>query len=90
MDRLEKLKEQRSQLDARIRDMEARVRQQERKDDTRRKVLAGALALEHAEKDSDFGRILRELLARGLTRPRDRELFGLGPMPDHPPAQDPS
>lgn len=82
MDRLEKLKEQRSQIEARIRDLEARRRAEERKRDTRRKVLAGALALEHAERDPAFGEALSRLLRDGLTRPGDRELFGLDPLPD--------
>lgn len=75
--RLEKLIEQRAQLDARIRDMEARRKAAERKADTRRKILAGALVLEHADINPAFGETLRALLARGLTRPHDRALFGL-------------
>jgi hypothetical protein len=80
-DRLARLKEQRSQLDARIRDIEARQRQEERKRDTRRKIIAGALALEHASRDPGFAAVLRNLSARHVTRPSDRALC-------EPPARD--
>ena len=77
--RLDKLKEKRQQLDAQIKDAEARQREQQRKDDARRKIIAGALALEHTEKnpDGEFGRKMLMLLDEYVTRKRDRELMGL-------------
>ena len=45
-DRLEKLKARQAELAARIRREENRKRLQERKDDTRRKILAGAAVLD--------------------------------------------
>ena len=46
---LEKLRLKQDQLQARIRREHAKERTQERKDDTRRKILAGAAMLDRAE-----------------------------------------
>jgi hypothetical protein len=76
-DRLKTLRERREQLDAQLRALEARSKQAEPKADTRRKVIAGALALEHYEKnpDSEFHRIIFRLLNEYVVRPHDRALF---------------
>ena len=76
-DRLVLLREKRDQLDAQLRALEARNKEAERKADTRRKVIAGALALEHfeANRDSEFGRIMFRLLDEYVVRPHDRALF---------------
>ena len=72
--------EERSKLDARIKDIQAREREEERKKDTRRKIIAGALALEHAAIDPDgFGAALRDLLEKHVNRAADRALFDLPP-----------
>ena len=83
-DRLALLRQRRDQIDAQLRALEARNKQAERKADTRRKVIAGALALEHFEKnrDSEFGRIMLRLLDEYVVRPHDRALF-----PDLPDAE---
>ena len=62
-ERLKTLRDKREQLDAQLRALEARNKQAERRADTRRKVIAGALALEHYEKnpDSEFHRIIFRL-----------------------------
>jgi len=80
-DRLETLRQKRDQLDAQLRALEARNKQAERKADTRRKVIAGALALEHfeANRDSEFGRIMFRLLDEYVVRPHDRGLFDFLP-----------
>ena len=76
-DRLELLRKKRDQIDAQLKALEARNKQAERKADTRRKVIAGALALEHFERnrDSEFGRTLFRLLDEYVVRPHDRALF---------------
>jgi hypothetical protein len=76
-DRLTTLRHKREQLDAQLRALEARNKQAERKADTRRKVIAGALALEHYAKnpDSEFHRIIFRLLDEYVLRPHDRALF---------------
>lgn len=81
-DRLELLRRKRDQLDAQLRALEARNKQAERKADTRRKVIAGALALEHftANSDSEFGRKMFSLLDEYVIRPHDRALFDFLPV----------
>lgn len=76
-EKLEQLETQQSQIKARIQREKAKVRQADRKRDTRRKIIAGALALEHAEKDPAFGSQLRRLIDQHVTRKQDRELFNL-------------
>ena len=77
IDRLELLRQKRDQLDAQLRALEARSKQAERKADTRRKVIAGALALEHfeANRESEFARVLYGLMDEYVVRPHDRALF---------------
>ena len=48
-----------------------------RKQDTRRKILAGALLLELMAKDTEFQKKMLGTLSTFLTRPDDRALFGL-------------
>jgi hypothetical protein len=48
---------------------------QDRKDDTRRKIIAGAVALEHAGQNAGFAAELTALLNQYVTRPQDRALF---------------
>ena len=88
-DRLTTLRQKREQLDAQLRALEARSKQAERKADTRRKVIAGALALEHYEKNpgSEFRRILLRLLDEYVVRPHDRALFPELDEDDAGPAQ---
>jgi chromosome segregation ATPase len=74
-DRLYTLRQKREQLDAQLRALEARNKQAERKADTRRKVIAGALGTLRENPDSEFRRILRRLLDEYVVRPHDRALF---------------
>lgn len=76
-DKLEKLKEQRKVLDARIRKEQNRESTRQRKRDTRRKILAGAAVLDQAGKNPAYKANLYRLLDRFLIRKTDRELFGL-------------
>jgi hypothetical protein len=72
-----------------IRKLEAGEKDQARRDDARRKIIAGALALEHREKnpDSEFGKHLFKLLDE-YARPEDRRLFEFLPVRDAPPQTD--
>ena len=83
---LEKLKLKRDQLDAQIKLKEARALQQARKDDTRRKIIAGALALEHATSNpnSEFGKKLFRLLDEYVITDRERALFDMAPLAKAP------
>ena len=76
-DQLEKLK----QLKARKQAIEARERskqkEQERKDDTRRKILLGSYLIKKMQNEANKEKILAEL-NEYLTEERDRKLFDLG------------
>jgi len=76
-EKLQELTKKKAQLAAQITRTKAQVRSADRKRDTRRKIIAGALALEHAEQDAKFGDTLKRLLDKHVTRPQDRELFDL-------------
>lgn len=73
---LEKLK----QLKAKKQAIEAREKtkqkEQERKDDTRRKILLGSYLIKKMQNESNKEKILAEL-NEYLTENRDRRLFGL-------------
>jgi len=58
---------------------EAVRKTRERKLDTRRKIIAGSLALEHILHDPEYGVVFVRLLNRYVTRDADRALFGLTP-----------
>lgn len=79
--KLAELQEKQRQIAERIKTENARIQTQKRKEDTRRKILAGAVALEHAEHDKDFNAKLQAQIARNITRDDDRALFGLSPLP---------
>lgn len=64
-----------AQLENRLKALEARQTTQERKDDTRRKILAGAIVLHHAKLKPDFKKWLAGELNRSLDKPHDRALF---------------
>lgn len=72
---LEALKAKKKQIEAKITALNARQQKEAKRLDTRRKVVAGAIALEHCEHDPNFKELLGSLLDRFLTRPVDRELF---------------
>jgi len=81
--RIDKLEQKRAQLDAQLKAARARDRTQKRKDDTRRKIIAGALALEHAENNpnGEFSRTILGLIQTYVTADKERALFDLDPLP---------
>lgn len=86
--RKDKLLEQKARIEARLKAMHARDMKRRRKEDTRRKIIAGALALAHAEVDPEFGAILAKLLNRYVAKAHDRALFDLPERQAHNPAND--
>ena len=64
-------------------------KEQTRRDDARRKIIAGALALEHFEKNpgSEFGKTMFQLIDE-YARSDDRRLFDFLPVRDDPSATD--
>jgi hypothetical protein len=84
-ERIETLKERLKQLETRKTRAEARKRallaRRARKDDTRRKILAGAIVLTRVEQGKIAEAEFRAWLEAGLTRADDRALFDLPPLP---------
>jgi vacuolar-type H+-ATPase subunit E/Vma4 len=74
---LEALRQKEARLKAQIQRKAAQVNAAKRKRDTRRKIIAGAIALEHMAHDKEFANVLKRLLNEHVTRPEDRKLFGL-------------
>jgi hypothetical protein len=75
--KLKRLIEKREAVNARIAQVQNKLRANER----RRKVLAGAAVLEWAKRDSEFSSRLTKELKDFLVRDADRELFGLPSQP---------
>ncbi|HEV2704151.1 MAG TPA: mobilization protein [Steroidobacteraceae bacterium] len=73
-EKLKQLKTRQARLDARKRALASR---QQRKDDTRRKILVGAVVLAKVEQGVIQESALRGWLDGALTREDDRELFNL-------------
>ena len=59
----------------------AAERKRQRSDDTRRKILVGAVILAKVERGEWPKERLRELMDQALARADDRALFGLLPVP---------
>jgi len=74
-ERLKQLQVQQSRADSRLRTMEAR---KARKEDTRRKMLAGSLVLDCLGDGRLSKNDFYAWLDQALDRPEDRALFGLG------------
>jgi len=89
-DRKTALEKKRQQIEAQLKAIAARDKETARKEDTRRKVIAGALALEHMDKNphSPFAGIMHDLLTN-YVEPRSRYLFPFVP-PVEPPKEGPS
>ena len=80
MSKLNRLIEQRNAIEARIKEEDKKLRDRERKRDTRRKVLTGATALEWAKEDSEFSARLYARMNAFLVRDKDRTLFNFAPV----------
>ena len=72
--RLSQLKARQERLEARLRYLQSA---KARKDETRRKILAGAILLAKVESGDFDSRTFRRWLDKSLTRKDDRHLFGL-------------
>ena len=70
----EKAKEQ-----AKIAREKKKMKDQERKDDTRRKILAGAVILKYMTEHEGANQLILEKLDAYLLRDNDRALFDLAP-----------
>lgn len=72
-ERLADLKAKKDQLNARIKDEEAKVRAAARKQDTRCKIVAGALAIANCQHDAEFAAKFRKLITDQVDDPVERE-----------------
>lgn len=73
---LERLKQQQRMLANRIQKAESRQRENERKQETRRKILVGAYFLNKARQTNNMAELTGQL-STFLTRDSDRALFNL-------------
>jgi hypothetical protein len=73
-ERLKQLKAKQQRIEARRRSLESR---RSRRDDTRRKILVGAIVLAKVDHGAFSEATLRGWLDKALTREEDRALFGL-------------
>ena len=89
-EQIERAKQRVKQLEARKKQIEARklhlLVKGRRSNDTRRKILAGALVLDMMERDEAARHRFLERLDKYLKRADDRALFGLLPLPPDPQA----
>lgn len=78
-DKLEKLLAKREEMNAKIRQELGRDRSRKRRQDTRKKIIAGALVL--AEEDPAIRLWLSRTINKAVKRAEERALFGLAPLP---------
>ena len=82
--KMKRLIEKRDAVNARIKLEQNKLRTDERRSDTRRKILAGATVLHWASRDNEFSTRLMAELKAFLVRDVDRALFGLAPKEGGP------
>jgi len=77
------IRAQQLRINRQLRRVQSRKKDQARSEDARRKIIAGALALEHFAKNpgTEFGQIMFRLIDQ-YTRPEDRWLFDFLPVRD--------
>ena len=73
-----------AKLSARTRRVRSRLAVRERKIDTRRKILVGAMMLKLSDQHPDIKEFMFKHLDNFLEHPRDRALFDLAPRPNTP------
>ena len=79
--RIKDLEEKIKQLQTRRDAERARLRQQERKEDTRRKILTGIYYLERMQQDKTMEKLVRDMNDGWLVREKDRELVAAAALP---------
>ena len=83
-EQLRKLKEKEAKLKAQFQRVSGRQKAEERKADTRRKVLAGAVILKACESDSALKEKVWPLLEKNIVLNKDRAVFGFALRPESP------
>jgi len=82
-DRIRQLEEQRARINAEIQRVRSRESQEERKRETRRKILAGAMVLDRVARKKVSEKLFKADMDSFLERDQDRALFGLPPKASH-------
>ena len=79
--KIEEVKKKRDQYNAKLQQLETRMNEKRKKEDTRRKILVGAFVLDKLDKGDTISISSDESLSaemdQFLTRKSDRALFGL-------------
>lgn len=81
-ERLEREKKKVQQLQAQKRQLLNRKKKEERKLDTRRKILVGAVLLKLASSEPKLDEYIKDALDKNLETEADRALFGFAPICD--------
>jgi GTP-binding protein EngB required for normal cell division len=74
LEKLKQLKAQKQAIEAREK---TKQKEQDRKDDTRRKILLGSMYIQKMRNDENFSAQVLTQLDKYLTENRDRQLFDL-------------
>ena len=82
-DRIRQLEEQRARINAKIQRVRSRESQEERKRETRRKILAGAMVLDRVARKELAEKLFKADMDRFLERDQDRALFDLPPRSEN-------
>jgi hypothetical protein len=69
------IKARQEQLAARLKPLAAKAKLEDRKRDTRRKIIVGGMVLAAMERDETFAARVAALLATYVDRPNDREVI---------------
>lgn len=74
-ERMEALKQRKAKIEQQIAAVKARQTAQERKEETRLKILIGAAMLADAKINPETAQVMQKILTRAITAPRDREFL---------------
>ena len=74
-DKIAALKAKQEKLAAELSTLSAKAKTEERKRDTRRKILVGGAVLAAIDSDTGLADMVRLVLDMGITRPDDREML---------------
>ena len=76
-DKIDKLREKKLAIEAKLKAEIAKQSERERKEDTRRKILIGAMVLDKMKREPIYEKEINSKLSSYLTTERDRKLFDL-------------
>ncbi len=81
---LEKLEKRKADIQRKIQHIKSAESKKKRQEETRRKILLGAAVLSRIKKEEWPEDKMLAMMNEYLTKERDRELFGLGPVSKEP------